>query len=84
MSKPFSAGVAVPSAATVELFTTGLFDWNCLPPEIQTFCVLAAQHATCSPMRVLAIMLPLFQSLLGPSVVNSTTYEQMVSFACMP
>lgn len=42
------------------------------------FCVLAAQHATCSPMRVLAVLLPLFQSLLGPIVTSSTTYEAMV------
>jgi hypothetical protein len=78
MSRLAGTSISTPSASALEVLTAGLFDWSCMPAEIQTFCTLAAGHATCDPMRVLSMLLPLFQSLVGPLVVHSTTYEDMV------
>ena len=66
------------TASALEDLTRGLLDWQSFPPEIQCFCAFAGQYATCDPVRVLALLLPTFQSLCGPHVVTSPSHGALV------
>ena len=74
---------ALPAAALHEI-TEGLFiDQAAMPPNVRTLCAFVGRHCHVRASAVLAHMLPIVQSLLGPAFVRNDTYDTMVR-ACVP